>query len=153
MALNSLSPMPQSIARPVDFEIDKIRGIIADYVGVNVKQVVDDANFCDDLGLDWLERLELVLRIEHETGIEISESDATCIENVGSLLRHIEFSIKNQKGVSSRARNKNRSPVVTRLRLGVPRPCPGKLQLEVADVPDGGDVTNVGETRRSTCNS
>jgi acyl carrier protein len=126
MALNSLSPVPQSIAGPVDFEIDKIRGIIADYVGVNVKQVIDDSHFCDDLGLDWLERLELVLRIEDETGIEISESDATRIENVGNLLRHIEFAIKNQKGMTSHTRNKNDSPVRTRLRLGIPPPIPAR---------------------------
>jgi acyl carrier protein len=103
MALNSLSPMPLSIAGPADFQIDKIRGIIADYVGVSVKCVIDDANFCDDLGLDWLERLELVLRIEDETGIDFSESDATRIENVGNLLRHIEFSIKNQKSCRYRS--------------------------------------------------
>jgi acyl carrier protein len=98
MALNSFSSMPQSIPRPVDIEIDKIRGMIADYVGVNVKRVIDDAHFCDDLGLDWLERLELVLRIEDDTGIEISESDATRIENVGDLLHGIELAIKNQNG-------------------------------------------------------
>jgi acyl carrier protein len=96
MALNSFSSMPQSIARPVDIEIDKIRGMIADYVGVNVKRVIDDAHFCDDLGLDWLERLELVLRIEDDTGIEISESDATRIENVGDLLQGIEFAMARQ---------------------------------------------------------
>jgi acyl carrier protein len=96
MALNSFSSMPQSIPRPVDIEIDKIRGMIADYVGVNVKRVIDDAHFCDDLGLDWLERLELVLRIEDDTGIEISESDATRIENVGDLLQGIEFAMARQ---------------------------------------------------------
>jgi acyl carrier protein len=115
MALNSLSPMPQSNAGPVDFEIDKIRGIIADYVGVSVKRVIDDAHFCEDLGLDWLECLELVLRIEDQTGIEIPESDVTRIENVGNLLRHVEFAIKNEKTVASRRRNKNHSQVTTRL--------------------------------------
>jgi acyl carrier protein len=152
MALSSLSPMPRSIAGPVDFEIDKIRGIIADYVGVNVKRVIDDAHFCDDLGLDWLERIELVLRIEDETGIEIPENDAMRIENVGNLLRHVEFAIKNEKAVASRGRNKNHSPVTTRLRVGMPRPCPGEMQLEMAEVVDGGDLRSAGKTRRSTCN-
>ena len=152
MALSSLSPMPRSIAGPIDFEIDKIRGIIADYVGVNVKSVIDNAHFCDDLGLDWLERLELVLRIEDETGIEIPESDATRIENVGNLLQHLECAIKNEKTVASPRRNKNHSPVKTRLRLGMARPCPGELQLEMADVVDGGDLRSAGKTRRTTCN-
>jgi acyl carrier protein len=144
--------MPQSIVGLVDFEIDKIRGIIADYVGVSMKRVIDDAHFCDDLGLDWLERLELVLRIEDEMGIEISESDVTRIENVGNLLRHIEFAIKNQKRVANRTRNKNHSPVITRLRLGMASPCPGEVQLEMADVLDGSDVRSLGKMRRTPCN-
>ncbi len=106
MDLNSLSPLPQSISRPVDFEIEKIRGIIADYVGVSMKRVIDNANLRDDLGLDWLERLELLLRIEHETGIEISESDATHIENVGNLLRHIDFLIKPEGSGKPRSEQK-----------------------------------------------
>ena len=152
MALSSLSPMPRSIAGLVDFEINKVRGIIAEYVGVSVQRVIDDAHFCDDLGLDWLERLELVLRIEDETGIEIPDGDATRIENVGNLLQHVECAIKNEKTVASRRRNKNQSPVKTRLRLGMPRPCPGEMQLEIADVVDGGDLRSAGKARRTTCN-
>lgn len=151
MALSSLSPMPRSIAEPLDFEINKIRGIIADYVGVNVKCVMDDAHFCDDLGLDWLERLELVLRIEDETGIEIPESEAARIENVGNLLQHLECAIKNEKTVASPRWNKNHSPVKLGLRLGMPRPCPGEMQLEMADVVEGGDLRSAGKTRRTTC--
>ena len=117
-----------------------------------MKCVIDDAHFCDDLGLDWLECLELVLRIEDETGIEISESDATRIENVGTLLHHVEFAIKNENTVASRRRNKNHNQVTTRLRLGMSRPCPGDMQLEMADVVDGGDLRSVGKTRRTTCN-
>lgn len=109
MTLNSLSLTPLAITGPVDFEIDKIRGIIAEYVGVNLKRVIDDAHFCDDLGLDWLERLELVLRIEDDTGLEITEGDATGIENVGDLLRHVELAIKNQEEVASRRGSQNRS--------------------------------------------
>jgi len=144
--------MPRSVAGPVDFEIDKIRGIIADYVGVNVKLVIDDAHFCDDLGLDWLERLELVLRIEDETGIEISDGDATRIENVGNLLKHVECAIKSERTVANRRRNKNHSPVKTRLRLDIARPYPGEMQLEMADVVDGGDLRIAAKTRRTTCN-
>lgn len=147
MAVNGLSPVPKSI--PVDFEIDKIRGIIADYVGVNVTRVIDEAHFCDDLGLDWLECLELVLRIEDETGVEIPESAATPIENVGHLLRQIEFAIKNEKSVAGRRWGKDRSPATPRLRVGKSRPASGDLQLEMANV--GADVTSAGKTRR-TCN-
>jgi hypothetical protein len=54
--------------------------------------------------------------------------------------------------VASSTRNKNHSPVITRLRSGMSRPFPGKVQLEMADVLDGSDVTGVGKTRRTRCN-
>lgn len=146
MSLSSLSPMPQSIAQPTDFQIDRIRGFIADYVGVDVNKVIDDAHFCDDLGLDWLERLELVLRIEDETGIEISDSDATRIERVGSLLRHIEFAATNGKDVTSRTRDTVHSPAASPLRLEMIRP------LSRPDAAGDGASHERWKTPRATCN-
>lgn len=37
--------------------INKVRPVIADYLGVDVGRVVDEAHFIDDLGADWLDRL------------------------------------------------------------------------------------------------
>lgn len=134
MALSSLSPVPQSIAESTDFDTDKIREFIADYVGVDVNKVIDDAHFCDDLGLDWLERLELVLRIEDETGIAISDTDATRIESVGNLLRHIQFAVMNESHGS------------TALRLEALRP------LSRANSAGNGASHQRWKTRRATCN-
>ena len=87
MTLGSLSPT-QRAAPPVDFDINKVRTLIAEYLGIDVKRVTDEARFSDDLGLDWLDRLELMILIEDEFAeIEISESDASQIEVVGDLIR------------------------------------------------------------------
>jgi len=57
-------------------------------VGIEVKRVTDEAHFNDDLGLDWLDEIELMILIEDQfAGVEISE---TQIEAVGDLIRHIE---------------------------------------------------------------
>jgi acyl carrier protein len=62
--------------------------LIAEYIGVDAKRVTDEASFSDDLGLDWLDRLELMILIEDEfADIEISERDANQIEVVGDLIR------------------------------------------------------------------
>jgi acyl carrier protein len=87
MALSGLSPM-QLVAPRVNFDTDRVRTLIAEYIGVDAKRVTDEASFGDDLGLDWLDRLELMILIEDEFAeIEISESDATQIEVVGDLIR------------------------------------------------------------------
>ena len=41
-----------------------VRTLIAHQLGVDVKRVTDEAHFADDLGADWLDRLELMIVIE-----------------------------------------------------------------------------------------
>ena len=87
MALSSLSPTRRA-ARRVDFDTDRVRTVIAQYIGVDAKRVTNEARFSDDLGLDWLDRLELMILIEDEFAeVEISETDVTQIEVVGDLIR------------------------------------------------------------------
>jgi acyl carrier protein len=41
-----------------------VRTLIAHQLDVNIKPVMDEAHFTDDLGADWLDRLELMIVIE-----------------------------------------------------------------------------------------
>ena len=92
----TLSPM-QRAAPQLDYDINKLRTLIAEYVDIEVKRVTDEAHFNDDLGLDWLDEMELMILIEDQfAGVEISE---TQIEAVGDLIRHIE----SQKDLNQRA--------------------------------------------------
>jgi len=87
LALSSLSPMQRTAPR-VNFDTDRVRTLIAEYIGVDAKRVTDEARFSDDLGLDWFGRLELMILIEDEFAeVQISESDVTQIDVVGDLMR------------------------------------------------------------------
>jgi acyl carrier protein len=47
--------------------------------------------FTDDLGADWLDRLELMIVIEDQfPAVEITDDDVDQIEVVGDLIRHIK---------------------------------------------------------------
>ena len=47
--------------------------------------------FTQDLGADWLDRLELMMVIEDQfAGVEIADADVDQIEVVGDLIRYIE---------------------------------------------------------------
>ena len=82
-----------------DFDTNKLRAFIAEYVGVEAELVKDEAHFSDDLGLDWLDQLELMVLIEDQfVGVEIAE---TKIEIVGDLIRHIESTNKAQSAVQN----------------------------------------------------
>jgi len=68
-----------------------VRTLIANQLGVDVKRVTDEAHFTDDLGADWLDRLELMIVIEDRfADVEITDEDIDQVKVVGDLIRHIE---------------------------------------------------------------
>jgi acyl carrier protein len=69
----------------------KVRKIISAHLGVDSTRVTDEAHFRDDLGADWLDRLEVIIAIEDQvTGFEMADVVADRINTVGDLMRAIE---------------------------------------------------------------
>jgi acyl carrier protein len=66
-----------------------VRTLIANQLGVDVKRVTDEAHFTDDLGADWLDRLELMIVIEDRFA-DVADEEVDQLEVVGDLIRHIE---------------------------------------------------------------
>jgi acyl carrier protein len=69
----------------------KVRDVIARHFGINANRLTNEARFRDDLGADWLDRLELVIAIEDQlAGIEFDDIVVDHIDTVGDLIRVIE---------------------------------------------------------------
>ena len=59
--------------------------------GHSLKRMTDEAHFTDDLGADWLDRLELMIVIEDRfADVVITDEEVDQLEVVGDLIRHIE---------------------------------------------------------------
>jgi acyl carrier protein len=63
---------------------ERVKQIVAEQLGVDEGQVTNEAAFMDDLGADSLDTVELVMALEEEFDIEISDEDA---EKETSILR------------------------------------------------------------------
>jgi len=68
---------------------ERLRKIIADQLGVEEEKVTPDAHIIEDLNADSLELVELIMAIEEEFGIEISDEDANQLTTVGSAQEYI----------------------------------------------------------------
>jgi acyl carrier protein len=71
-------------------EFEKVKAIIAEQLGVDPAKVVPDAKFIDDLNADSLDRVELVMKLEEEFGIEIPEDQAEKITSVKDAANYIQ---------------------------------------------------------------
>ena len=69
---------------------DKIKGLVAEQLGVSEDEVTPEASFTDDLGADSLDIVELVMAIEEEYGIEIPDDDAEKIQTIQDAISYIE---------------------------------------------------------------
>ena len=69
--------------------MDKIKEIIVDKLGVEDGKITMDAKFIDDLGADSLDTVELIMQFEEEFGIEIPDEDAEGLLSVGKAVDYI----------------------------------------------------------------
>ena len=67
----------------------KVKKIVADHLGVEEEKVTSEASFIDDLGADSLDTVELVMSLEEEFEIEISDEHAEHILTVQSAIDYI----------------------------------------------------------------
>ncbi len=68
---------------------ERLKRIISEQLGVEESQVVPGASFEEDLNADSLDLVELIMSLEEEFGIEISEEDAEGIRTVGDAQEYI----------------------------------------------------------------
>ena len=74
---------------------EKVKHIIVEQLGVDADEVKAEASFVDDLGADSLDVVELVMALEEEFGLEISDEDA---EKLRTVQQAIEYIDTNSKG-------------------------------------------------------
>ena len=70
--------------------LERVTKVIIDRLGVDESEVKLEASFREDLGADSLDVVELVMELEDEFDMEISDEDAEQISTVGSAVKYIE---------------------------------------------------------------
>jgi acyl carrier protein len=68
---------------------ERLRKIIAEQLGVDENLIVPSASFAKDLNADSLDLVELIMSIEEEFGVEISDENAEKIETVADALMYL----------------------------------------------------------------
>lgn len=69
--------------------LERVQGIVAERLGVEEDQVTDNAEFIGDLNADSLDLVEVIMAMEQEFDVEISDEDAEKIRTVGDAVSYI----------------------------------------------------------------
>ena len=69
---------------------ERLKKIIVEQLGVEPDDVTPEAAFVEDLNADSLDLVELIMSLEEEFGMEISDEDAEKIQKVSDAVEYIE---------------------------------------------------------------
>ena len=64
-----------------------LRATIADFIGVRSDTIAASADFAEDLGLDSIDRLDLLATVEKRHGLELSDDEISSIGCLDDLLK------------------------------------------------------------------
>lgn len=67
----------------------KVKEIIAEQLGINEDDIAVDSSLTDDLGADSLDIVELVMALEEEFEIEITDDEAEKMDTVGEFIEFV----------------------------------------------------------------
>jgi len=73
---------------------DKLRQVISEHLGVDKSEVVDSANFADDLGTDSLDALDLLMAVNEEFGTRIPAEELTEIQTVQQMIDKVKAAME-----------------------------------------------------------
>ena len=68
---------------------ERVKSVLSEQLGVDDSELLEEASFQEDLDADSLDLVELIMELEDQFGIKISDEDAQKITTVGEAVRYI----------------------------------------------------------------
>ena len=68
---------------------ERVKEVLVEQLGIDEGEITEEASFQEDLDADSLDLVELIMELDDQFGIKISDEDAQKIQTVGQAVDYV----------------------------------------------------------------